>query len=748
MPELPPNDAGLRDLGVFWRKLQTLAERFSGDGLSEHIDGLTATLLEEVKLLRDENVQGETEEERKRQAASLLSRKKRGWSDLLRELRRLGLGHTAAPQFVAQLDSSAHLYSLPPIPSPFLPSTAAVSSMPPLVDSAERLHQRILALLPVLLRVPATHHADVSTRDVQRGLGSLFNALDSAHGMRRDLSATYEGLFALCDSERRLRQAAEGCDSQPPRMSQASLQLAVRETETLVAALREGVDALTAHAGASDDCTSPNQLKIFLGDAVDNLTSKSGVARTLIHGGIDPGLWTRDEALAWQELTGALESVCALADTQVIPSALAYLWRPLSAALRSAAETVNSAQSPASASSEALVIEHDELVNAVLVAMQELSRLERSDVYSAERDELVDAALKNGVKDARESLKLARVPELAARTVNFSRHLCAHLSGSSPAHQQVSHLCARVAPFVTRMAQLAASLAEQAAFAYRAQLKFMSVLADLLLEVSDKGFCRPAEEEQESSADAQGQAADGTGMGEGSGSKDVTDEIEDEAQVEGLQNEQKEDRQDDGQEDGEDNAMEMDQDFEGEMEDAGEDKEQEGSDDGSDEREDDMDEQVGDVDPLDPSALDEKFWNEEDEENKDEEQQKQSDQVDSAGQQQDSGEMTGRDDEPDQGKKPQDTEAQPDPAGEDGASDEEDQGDDSKSQDDEQDRGEEDAGAQETQNDAVDMAQEDKLDLPEELDLPDDAQDQQSQEADEDMDMPAPSGQPLGNALT
>lgn len=101
-------------------------------------------------------------------------------------------------------------------------------------------------------------------------------------------------------------------------------------------------------------------------------------------------------------------------------------------------------------------------------------------------------------------------------------------------------------------------------------------------------------------------------MADGTGAKNVSDEIEDESQLEGLQSDVPQDKRDDEQQPDEDddNAVEMKGDFEGDLEDRGDGAKQDGDESESDDDEDEAEpeEQVADVDPLDPSSVDEKFW--------------------------------------------------------------------------------------------------------------------------------------------
>ncbi|KAJ3564860.1 hypothetical protein NP233_g8015 [Leucocoprinus birnbaumii] len=128
-----------------------------------------------------------------------------------------------------------------------------------------------------------------------------------------------------------------------------------------------------------------------------------------------------------------------------------------------------------------------------------------------------------------------------------------------------------------------------------------------LMRLSKEGFCQPPETEE--GGDGEGdalEAADGNG------------------QVEGLKGED-EGNQERNKDEGDDNAVEMSEDFGGALEDVPDDGAQDDKDDQSEgESETDPEERMEDLDPTDPSALDEKMWG-------DESGPKETDQVDKTG---------------------------------------------------------------------------------------------------------------------
>lgn len=171
----------------------------------------------------------------------------------------------------------------------------------------------------------------------------------------------------------------------------------------------------------------------------------------------------------------------------------------------------------------------------------------------------------------------------------------------------------RVAPFVAEYALLVQDHLFSLATWSGTVFKLAHILGNLTLSLSRKGFCSPQEAgDQEGGEGDEGQTSDGTGMGAGTGEGNVSEQIEDESQVEGLQGEEPEPKdKDQKKEDG--GAIEMSEDFGGDLEDVsadGSDAESD-DDDKDDEDESPPDEQIGDVDPLDENAVDEKFWGDE-----------------------------------------------------------------------------------------------------------------------------------------
>lgn len=109
-----------------------------------------------------------TVERQQKQQKALLVRKRKAWSDLLKELKRAGFAANVIPDTLRQQQDSRWLREQPLMP----PSPVST-------EKGESYFTRLQGSLPDLRSSVPTHHSDLSTRELQRGV--MF--LESAYGM-------------------------------------------------------------------------------------------------------------------------------------------------------------------------------------------------------------------------------------------------------------------------------------------------------------------------------------------------------------------------------------------------------------------------------------------------------------------------------------------------------------------------------------------------------------------------------------
>ncbi|TWU73648.1 hypothetical protein ED733_003408 [Metarhizium rileyi] len=285
-----------------------------------------------------------------------------------------------------------------------------------------------------------------------------------------------------------------------------------------------------------------------------------------------------------------------------------------------------------------------------------------------------------------------------------------------------------VSPILDQFMTLCSRSIGQGLEMHRASTHMAYNLTKSFNQIASQGFCTPQEKSDETSGDA-GQLEAGTGLGEGEGAEDISKDIQPDEDLTELAQEANNEKNEEVQD--EKDAVDMaDEDLEGELGSVAGEDEDEGSQKGDEkeEEENDMDEEAGDVDDLDPTAVDEKMWDgNDDDEKADKEQQGN----EAKGQQQDDEQMAVDEDakQKDEDKKAEEEreerEQQQEGEGEEEAEAEE-----------------EGAHAQEELNRQDQNVQEnDALELPEDMELDFEDKEEISDEDDDDDDLSDPEGE-------
>lgn len=177
--------------------------------------------------------------------------------------------------------------------------------------------------------------------------------------------------------------------------------------------------------------------------------------------------------------------------------------------------------------------------------------------------------------------------------------------------EDVRILCVMALPIIQQYRDSGKKLFDQYAQFHRSLCNLATISAQSFCQVASQGFCSPSEDAPTETGKSE-KLEGGTGLGEGEGAEDISKDIQDDEDLTELAQEKNREEGKDEIEDQED-AVNMDQEeLEGEMGDAADKEEEDES--GSDEGDGDLDDEVGDVDDLDPTAVDEKLWDGNDEE--------------------------------------------------------------------------------------------------------------------------------------
>ena len=176
--------------------------------------------------------------------------------------------------------------------------------------------------------------------------------------------------------------------------------------------------------------------------------------------------------------------------------------------------------------------------------------------------------------------------------------------------QVVGALCAVTMPIIQQYRDSFRSFLDHYVKLHKSVCRLATISAQSFNQIASQGFCSPFEDSAPKAENSE-MPEKGTGLGEGEGVDDISKDIQDDEDLTELAQELTKNKDESEIEDQED-AVNMDrEDLEGEMGDAAEDDVEDQL--GDDEGESQIDEETGDVDGLDPSAVNEKLWNQREE---------------------------------------------------------------------------------------------------------------------------------------
>lgn len=237
-------------------------------------------------------------------------------------------------------------------------------------------------------------------------------------------------------------------------------------------------------------------------------------------------------------------------------------------------------------------------IDKILVGLQKLKEVSSS-ISS-------DGSLTRSDEFFSRAIKAVRSSEIitSLESVLDKLHLLQYHSGAGIPY--ASALIATVLPITNKHYLICEDLVGRFVAVHRETCKMSYVLAKSFTQIASEGFCQPAEASTGEDSKA-GNLESGTGLGDGEGAEDISKDVGDDEDLSELAQQQNEEAKEDMEDSGD--AVNMDQEeMQGDASERKENEEEEKDDESGDEGEDDIDEEVGSVDDLDTSAVDEKMW--------------------------------------------------------------------------------------------------------------------------------------------
>lgn len=557
---------------------------------AEYIDSFITDLEAQVVELQKATPTVLTEEN-KTIVQHLKTRKRKLYADTMKELRQMGIKANLSTDILARQDElSTVLASLPVVVA-----DQGVSS--------ELYLYKALSIMDQVRAVAKEHHGDLTGNDVMRSIGYLEGLLQASIRQRGLLSKASKTLVQLQNPMKKVTQLSELHEQNVLRLSDSRGEAAGTVKPSLswlCAMLDTGAEIVAAQSklGKTNEVDSLQQeMKSWSGQLRESFEAFNKLPA------LPSCVWSEAHVELEQHIKIQLNN---FRDTyrlwmERFPISRTVL-QHLEAFLCSYPEfTADNASTEQHITIEALSKEMLSVLDLILGSMQ--------DVESALKDlptSTEDAAWLNREE---ESL-ISAVNSLHASQINAAIDALLDNIGVLAENQNlqtVAAIFATIHPILHQYSASHASLVTRLAALHTSTTKLLHRLSKSFVQVGTQGFCQPSEKSSDQDDKSKDEKLEeGTGLGAGEGAEDISKDIEDDEDLEDLAQEKGERE---GSIEDQEDAVDMgEQDMEGETGETAE-KEDKGDEDGE-EGDDDVQSEVGSVDDLGPSAVDEKMWDE------------------------------------------------------------------------------------------------------------------------------------------
>ncbi|PSN73965.1 midasin [Corynespora cassiicola Philippines] len=527
-------------------------------------------------------------EENKEAVQHLKTRKRKLYADTMKELRQMGIKFNLSSDVLTkQYELSIVLASLPTV------SEAG--------KGAEYFLHKALNIMGQVRDVAKEHSGDLTPNDVARSIGYIEGLLHSTLRQRSVLSKATQSLGSMQQPISLIGNLCDSLSRPLVRVSDNQIQAANNlkpNLSWLVAALRTGADIVAAQAklGKTNEVDAViRNMREWSEKFQDALEA---TARLPI---LPLNVWSA----AHRELDEKSKQLI-----NDFRPALATLFEqyPVSRVVLSHIQPFVFEYSQPNAqifdekkriSVEARSEEILKALDLILGSMQDV-KTSLQDIPSSNEDEKWLVKEEKALADAVHSLHAPQITAALQTILESMQYLY-----EDENLRTIAAMFAAVQPILAQYATTHKYLVDRFDALHQSTAKLLHRLSKTFIQIGTQGFCQPPEKSNDPQAGKDDKLESGTGLGEGEGAEDISKDIEEDEDLEDLAQEKNGERENSIE--NEDDAVDMgEQEMEGEMQDAPEKEDGEEGEEG----EEDAQSEVGSVDDLGPSAVDEKMWDE------------------------------------------------------------------------------------------------------------------------------------------
>ncbi|AEO57560.1 hypothetical protein MYCTH_2303853 [Thermothelomyces thermophilus ATCC 42464] len=555
---------------------------------AETLDSYVTDLSSSISALKKETPPTLTDEN-KELVRHLKTRKVTLYSETLKTLRAMGFSRNLGTNILARQSSTAVIL----VGSGIVPDIDGATP-----GAIEYFYHKTLDLAPRFRAAASGHSEDLSREVVHRSIGYLEGVLHVMFRQRQFLARAAAEERGLSGAVQAVGNLSAGGDNSFRTQSRSANHAQV--VRWLVQVLRVGIDLLDVHGklGGADNATVRGTLQGWV-----EVFTKLDAAHDRL-----PRLPGGFNSYAGEKLQGDVEREldslrAALVEIAQARPDLAFIVRQIqpwtSIQATEVANGVLSSDHITDVADAALT-----LSSKILVALQNFQKAVQTLPQTTEDPSWL-LNYGDGLQISIEALRMSRITS----EVNALIHRLGGLS--SPETSTTSSALLRLLqPVLAQYSTICTRNLKQFSALHRATCRLGYHLASSFVQIASQGFCTPQEKSDEKSGES-GNVESGTGLGEGEGAEDISKDIKPDEDLSELAQDPNNNAQADIEENKD--AVDMGEDeLEGELGSVGGDEEEEDEkkdrDEDGEEEEEEMDEQAGDVDDLDPTAVDEKMW--------------------------------------------------------------------------------------------------------------------------------------------
>ena len=541
-------------------------------------------------------------EENKRLVKHLKSRKRKLLADTLKDVKKMGFIYNLSMDVLSTQDSLSAVLAT----SRNLPTQTSTA-----ISNAEYFFHRMLDSAPRVRGAIQSHSEDLTTTEVSRSVGLIEDIMHAILGQRRHLEKLFKDEAILAERLLHLQAIAKsGEDNHVSRKKHSGdhQRAAVWLNHILQVSIRLVV--LHCKLGSVDNEDVILHLRAFL-ERLQRLLAEWESLLPLPQGLISKKTLQLERSfgsLLHDLRTSIDEFRCKRPDLSFILEQV-QLWT----------RTPNEAyahHNPVIGNITSLADATKNLCDSILVAIQH---------YSKSNSELPSSNDEYGwliayIKCVTSSTRALHIEKINQSIENMMETFKALDFNEQPDNNTAASLISVVTSVVAQYRMICGRSIDTYSRLYQRTCQLGHILSRTFAQLASEGFCTPQEKSDQTSSEST-RIEGGTGLGEGEGAEDISKEIQPDEDLSELA--QEENRNPGGDVQDEKDAVDMaDEELEGALEsiDSIQDERESSSGDDEDSSH-EMDEEAGDVDDLDPSAVDEKVWDGKNEQEADKDQQ-------------------------------------------------------------------------------------------------------------------------------